>query len=371
MKTMEDILQIYERLQSRITLDEFKKMVQEKIDLMGGLCDEKTASKLVAHDLGILDMMKIGEISLDQKNVSFMGKVTQVETSHEFSRDDGSIGRVANIIASDETGSIRVVLWDELADLVKVNELSVGKMLNISGYVKDGYAGIEVNVGRNGSMEFIETDVDVKIKTHKISDIASGMSGINILGKVLNIGEIRRFSRRDGTEGFVSNITMGDETGRIRVVLWNDQTKEKLAPEDVIEITNGYSRENYGRTEIHLDRYGKIEKSSKEVSYCEHITKIADISINESYNVMGVVTEVGEKREFIKGDGSAGKVANIRISDDTDGVQVALWGENADLVDQINIGTQIKIIDGYAKAGWSDSIELNVDWRSEISTKDL
>ncbi|MFC1786711.1 OB-fold nucleic acid binding domain-containing protein [Halobacteriota archaeon] len=368
---MEDILQIYEQLKSRITLDEFKEKVQEKIDLMGGLCDEKTASKLVAHDLGILDMIKIEDISLDQKNVSFMGKVTQLNESHEFSRDDGSIGRVANIIVSDETGSIRVVLWDELADLVKVNELSVGKMLNISGYVRDGYVGIEVNVGRNGSLEFIETEVDIKIKTYNISDITSGMSGINIIGKVLSRGEIRGFSRKDGTEGCVSNIIIGDQTGRIRVVLWNDHANEKFTPEDVIEITNGYSRENYGRTEMHIDMHGNIEKTSKEVSYCEHITKIADIGINEPYNVIGIVTEMGDTREFIKGDGSAGKVANIRISDDTDGIQVALWGENADLVDQINIGTQIKIMDGYAKAGWNDGIELNVDWRSEIITKDL
>ncbi len=368
---MEDLLHIYERLQSNITLDEFKEKVQEKIDLMGGLCDEKIASKLVAHDLGILDMMKIKDISLDQKNVSFMGKVTQVGDYHEFSRYDGSIGRVANIIVSDDTGSIRVVLWDELADLVKINALSVGKILNIRGHVKNGYVGTEVNVGRSGSLEFNEKDVDIQIKNYKISDIESGMSGIKIIGKVLNTSEMRRFSRKDGTEGIVSNIIVGDETGRIRVVLWDDHADEKLTTEDVIEITNGSSRENYGRTEIHLDRHGKIEKSSQEVSYCEHITKIADIGINEPYNVIGIVTELGDKREFTKGDGSSGKVANIRISDDTEGIQVALWGENADLVDHISIGTQIKIMDGYAKAGWNDKIELNVDWRSEISTKDL
>ncbi|MDI6859261.1 MAG: OB-fold nucleic acid binding domain-containing protein [Methanocellales archaeon] len=367
---MDDLLQIYERLQSRITLDEFKEKVQEKIDLMGGLCDEKTAAKLVAHDLGILETMKIGEISLDQKNVSFVGKVTQVDEPREFSRDDGSLGRVANLIVSDETGSIRVVLWDELADLVKVDELPMGQMLKISGYVKDGYAGIEVNVGRNGRLEFI-ADMDIKTKMYKISDIASGMSGINIIGKVLSTGETRTFSRKDGSEGYVCGLTIGDETDRIRVVLWNDHTKEKFAIGDVIEITNGYSRENYGRTEIHLDRHGKIEKSFKDVSYSEHITKIADIGINESYDIMGVVTEVGVKREFTRGDGSPGKVANIRISDDTGGIQVALWGEHADLVDQINIGTQIKITDGYAKAGWNDDIELNVDWRSTVNTKDL
>lgn len=352
-------------------MDEFKEKVQEKIELMGGLCDEKTASKLVANDLGILEMMKIGEISLDHKNVSFVGKVTQVDEPREFSRADGSLGRVANIIVSDETGSIRVVLWDELADLIKVDELSIEQILKISGYVRDGYVGIEVNVGRNGSLEFIETAMDIKTKIYRISDIASGVNGINIIGKVLSTGETRRFSRKDGSEGCVSHITIGDETGRIRVVLWNDHTKEKLSPEDVIEITNGYSRENYGRTEIHLDRHGKIEKSSKEVSYSEHITKIADIGINESYNVIGIVTEVGGKRKFTKDDGSSGKVANIRISDDTEGIQVALWGEHANLIDQISIGTRIKITDGYAKAGWNDNIELNVDWRSAISTKDL
>ncbi|UZE92161.1 MAG: hypothetical protein IB616_05480 [Methanosarcinales archaeon] len=367
---MSDLLQIYERLEG-ITLDEFKEKVQEKIKSMGGLCDEKTAAMLVAHDLGMdvapkAPAVKIGEISLDAKNVSFVGKVVDAYEPREFAREDGSLGRVANILVSDETGSIRVALWDDLADLVKVDELKVGQVVNINGYVKEGYTGIEINIGRGGSLEFVEGG-DVTIKTHKINEIAAGMNGINVVGKVLDVGEMRTFARDDGTEGYVCSLTIGDETGKTRTVLWGDDAKNvKFTPGDVVEIKNGYSKEGYGGVEIHIGARSSIKKSDEKVEYSERFMKIGDIGINEACDVKGVITEIEDKREFTRSDGSPGKVANIRIADETGGIRVVLWGEHADLVDNMRIGTKLKVTDGYAKAGWGGEVELNTSQRSTI-----
>jgi len=367
---MSDLLQIYERLEG-ITLEEFKEKVQEKIKSMGELCDEKTAAMLVAHDLGMdvapkIPDVKIGEISPDVKNVSFVGKVTDVYEPREFTRDDGSLGRVANILVSDETGSIRVALWNDLADLVKVDALKIGRVVKINGYVKEGYTGIEVSIGRGGSLEFVE-DKDVAIKMHKIHEIEPGMNGINVVGKVLDVAEMRTFKREDGTEGCVCSLTIGDETGKIRTVLWGDAAKDvKFAPGDVISIKNGYSKEAYGSAEIHIGARSSIKKSDEKVEYLERIMKIGDIGINETCNVRGIVTEVGDKRDFTRSDGSPGKVANIRVADETGGIRVVLWGEHADLIDDMKIGTKIKVTDGYAKAGWGGEVELNTGRRSAV-----
>ena len=372
---MKETLQTHEQIEGDSS-EEFKKKVEEKLKLMGGLCDEKTAAMLVAHDLGAViqkpksEAVKINDISLDRKNVCFVGKVTDVDGVREFDREDGSHGGVTNILLSDDTGSIRVVLWDELADLVKVDEVKIGQILEVSGYVKEGYSGIEVNIGRGGGLKFVEGE-DIAVKTYKICDIKAGMNGINIAGKVLDVGKVRTFSRKDGTEGYVSNITIGDETGKIRVTLWGDLAKDvKFVVGDVIEITNGYSKESFSQMEIHIGNRGSIKIGDKKVEYSERIMKIGDIGVNESCDVMGVVTEIEGGREFNKGDGSTGKVANIRVADETGGIRVVLWGEHADVVDRISIGTRLKIMDCYAKAGWNDDVELNVGWRSKVSLMD-
>jgi replication factor A1 len=339
---------------------------------MGGLCDEKTAAMLVAHDLGAespkpQEFIKINDITLEKRNVSFTGKVMDVYEMREFSRDDGSSGRVANIIVSDDTGSIRVVLWDELADLVKVDEIKVGQMVGVSGYVKEGYSGLEVSIGRGGSLKFIEGG-DIPVKIYKIGDIKAGMSGINLAGKVLDVSDMRAFSRKDGSNGRVRNITIGDETGKIRVTLWGDAAKDaNFAVGDVVEIANGYSKESFNQTEIYIGDRGSISVSGKNVEYAERVMKIGDIGVDESCDVIGVVTEIESKREFNRNDGSLGKVANIRIADETGGIRAVLWGKHADVVDGISIGTKVKITDGYAKAGWNDEVELNVGWRGKVS----
>ncbi len=194
------------------------------------------------------------------------------------------------------------------------------------------------------------------------------MGGINIAGKVIDVGGMRTFSRKDGTEGHVNNITIGDETGKIRVTLWDDLAKgAKFAVGDTIETTNGYSKESFGQMEIHIGNRGSIKIGDKKVEYSEQIMKIGDIGVNESCDIVGVVTEIEGVREFNKSDGSTGKVANLRVADETGGIRVALWGEHADIVNSISIGTKLKIMDCYAKVRWNDKVELNVGWRSKVS----
>ncbi|MGP8323525.1 MAG: OB-fold nucleic acid binding domain-containing protein [Methanosarcinaceae archaeon] len=371
---MDDISEIYEKLGGVVSKDEFIEKVKEKVEHMSGLCDEITAAMLVSHDLGVTDtgceITKIADITTDSNNVNFIAKVMSVFDVREFSRNDGTIGKVGNITVADETGSIRLTLWDDKADLIKTDSIKIGQNVQVSGYVKNGYSGIEVNIGKNNVITDTDKDVAAVINSQKITDIKDGMGDINICGRVVDISDVRTFSRKDGTEGRVCNIGIGDETGKIRVTLWDDKTDftKEINFDDSIEIINGYARENNfnQQVEIQVGNHGVIKKSDSVVEYKETFTPIADIVPGESYSIEGAVSGLGELREFSRDDGTLNMVSNIYVSDDNGRIRIALWGDHAPIVDELDIDTRVQVIDAYSKSGFNDEIELSVGNRSRV-----
>ena len=200
---MTDIESIYKKLSHVISKEDFLQRVQEKVESMGGLCDEPMAAMLVANELGFSDVgrdsVKIENITAESGTVNFVARVVSVFDTKEFTRNDGTIGRVGNIIVGDETGKIKVTLWDNMADFIKAGKVKAGQTLQISGYAKQGYSGVEVNVGNNGVLAESEEEIDVAASNKKIKDIKDGMGDLNLTGKVLEISEIRTFQRKDSS----------------------------------------------------------------------------------------------------------------------------------------------------------------------------
>ena len=368
MVDFEEIEEVFKKLEGKLTRDEFRSKVEEKVTMMNGLCDSKTAAMLVASEFGLNETIKIKDITGDKGSVVFTAKVTSVGDIKEFTRDNDTVGRVVNLTLADDTGSIRAALWDEACDLVKIGDIKAGQSLKVKGYVKQGQRGLEVSVGKGGNIEHVEKDVLVSIKPLKISEIKPGMNNINIVGKVIDVGKMRTFARKDGTMGKVTGITIGDDTGKMRVSLWDGKAEAPIKAGDTVEITNAYSRENTfsNQTELNLGSGGGIAKSSIAVDYSESLTSIADIGINQAYSVAGHVSGIDEMREFERSDGTKSRVANIYVSDETGRIRVVLWGEHAELVNELDIGSEIRIIDAYAKAGRNEEVELSAGARTGI-----
>ncbi len=368
MVYFEEIEEVYKKLEGKLTRDEFKSMVETKFEEMNNLCDSKTAALLVAGELGMNEIVKIKDMVTDKSNVIFIAKVLSVSDIREFSRDNDTTGRVVNLTLADDSGSIKASLWDEMCDLVKIGDIKAGQSLKIKGYLKQGQRGFEVTVGRGGGIEHIEKDVIVNLKPVKISDIKAGMNDINIIGKIIDTGKIRTFARKDGTPGKVTNITIGDDTGKIRLTLWDGKAETVMSAGDAVEIMNAYARENNfsNQVELQLGNGGSMTKSSASVNYSEPLTPISDIGINSAYSVAGHVSGVDAIREFDRADGTKSKVANIFVSDDTGRIKVALWGEHADIINELDIGSEIRIIDAYAKSGRNEEVELSAGARTNI-----
>jgi replication factor A1 len=364
----EDLLEIFQQLSDQVSEEEFESRVSEKVSLMGGLCDRRTAALLVARELGASEVLtKVGRIRPETGNVAFTGRVISISEIKEFRRSDGSIGRVVNITLGDETGTIKAALWDEYTDLVKGGDIRLDQCLKVRGLAKEGYSGTEVSIGRTGGLEEVDLDIKARVEPYKISEIKPDMGDVNLVARVLDPGSPREFLRRDGAKGLVRTVILGDETGKIRLTLWNDQARMDLAEGESLEVINGSSKERYGQVEIQTGGYSVVRKSNILVKYSETVTRISDLKPGMVCSVSGFVTGLGEVREFKREDGRPGRVANIYVSDATGRVKVALWGDHVDLIEGLDLGFVADLVDCQAKSGWNEELELSCGWRTKIT----
>ena len=71
----------------------------------------------------------------------------------------------------------------------------------------------------------------------KIGELEVGMKGIEVTAEVTEIPPARLVNTKWGTQALVSNAKIADETGTIRLGLWNNQIKT-FHVGDVVEIKN-------------------------------------------------------------------------------------------------------------------------------------
>jgi replication factor A1 len=373
---MTDIESIYKKLSHVISKEDFLQRVQEKVENMGGLCDEPMAAMLVANELGFSDVgrdsAKIEDITAESGPVNFVARVVSVFDTKEFTRNDGTIGRVGNMIVGDETGKIRVTLWDNMADLIKAEKVKVGQTLQISGYAKQGYSGVEVNIGNNGVLTESEEEIDVAASSQKIKDVKDGMGDLNLIGKALEISEVKIFQRKDGSSGKVGNLLLGDATGTLRVTLWDEKTEflNQIKCGDPVELINAYARENAftQKVELQVGNRSIIRKSEKKVEYEEEFTPIADIKADmDNINISGRVLDIAEIRTFEKKDGSTGRIGNLLLGDSTGKIRLTLWDEKTNFLDEVDFDETIEVLHTYSRENtFNQQVELNLGARGII-----
>lgn len=129
----------------------------------------------------------------------------------------------------------------------------------------------------------------------KISELTNKQGNVEVEGTIKELGEKRTFSKY-GRQLIVSNAILEDESGSIKLTLWNDDA-ERFKEGDKIKIINGYINEFQGEKQLTSGKFGKIEKlggnERKENSSLDENSKIDD-EFEESSS------EEDEKKEEIK-----------------------------------------------------------------------
>lgn len=92
----------------------------------------------------------------------------------------------------------------------------------------------------------------------KTSDVKPEMRRVDLDMKIVEIEEPRSYASRTGKEGRVTTATGEDDSGRIKISIW-DKDIDRVKVGNTVKIRNGYAR--LFRDEVHVSAgmYGKLE----------------------------------------------------------------------------------------------------------------
>ncbi|MBD3260885.1 MAG: hypothetical protein GF334_04285, partial [Candidatus Altiarchaeales archaeon] len=251
------------------------------------------------------EIQDIADLTAGSPSVSLVCRVYRYYPMKEFSRQDGSTGKRASFIAEDESGRVRTVLWGKQAE-TKLAEGDKVKLTN--AYTKKGLNDeLEVHAGSQTQIKPSDAKLDLPEITRtagelKIKDVKAEQRGITVEARIMRVYPQREFSG-----GTMASLVLGDESGTIRCVLWNEQSSNAndLSAGDAVRITNAYSRSNLDdEPELHVGKYSEIKADPKlDVPALEDIQgslsldkKIIDLEAGEDYvKITGKVVDVEDK----------------------------------------------------------------------------
>jgi replication factor A1 len=91
----------------------------------------------------------------------------------------------------------------------------------------------------------------------KIIELKPGMKRVEVTAKILNISETREVTTRAGEQSRVATADVSDDSGTIKLTLWNEQI-DQVKVNDNVKIENGYVTSFRGETQLNVGRYGKL-----------------------------------------------------------------------------------------------------------------
>ncbi len=371
--------------------DEVLELIEAKKKELNGYVTDEGAASLVARelDLDLFEKQPTPDLKLTVRDlvagmtgVSMNLKVDRVYPVRTFQRKQGGEGKVASVLGSDPTGSIRVTFWNKHTQPIEDHEFDEGDILRIINCrVRTGLRDqLEIHLGVGSRIMINPPDVDAgdfpdtKISLTQINSLKEGMSDIQVEAEVVAKYRLLTFNRGD-SEGIVASLAIRDKTGQTRLVLWDEQSSwfEKLSPNDRIRIESGYVRlDRNNEPELHVGRRGRIQeitspsaKSTKKIP--SSAVALKELRPGDFASAIGVVVIENQGiSTFTRRDGKPGKRLVFLLADNSAKVRAVAWGQAAeDLVD-VKEGTKLLLQGASCRSGLRQELEIHINESTQV-----
>jgi ssDNA-binding replication factor A large subunit len=278
--------ELYQKLlASGISEEQLEQELERRTKEFGGFMTKQGVLFIIAKEHGInpysdtaykeLDQMidydefsiTVSEVKEQMTNIVLLGKIISFTTPREFARKDSSIGTVSSFILGDWTGSIKIVLWGDNAQLVESEFFKHEEIVRvIGGYSKvDTEDTIEVHLSKSGRLIIAPTDVKKALREQLESvsesevyvtpnssklglmDLVDQYSFIKRVQGEVEITQFKELIKKDGERTFILRLLLSDSTGSIPVIIWGMNAVESLKLlEDgcKVQLTNLSVKEN-------------------------------------------------------------------------------------------------------------------------------
>lgn len=259
MQNPETKNELYALVQHEQTKEEFEQNVTTIQNEFDGLVDENAAAFLLVDKLGYnkANVVKLADIHPGQE-ATVQGIVKSIQPPRTFTRKNGRMGKVANLLISDETGMLPIVFWNDDANKVETGEIQVNTPIKIiNGYTKQGRNGVELHVGRWSTLS-VETEdfSQSNIKNDSKNMMQQVKENVEkIKGTILSISPTNVFFKKDETYGFVSKVHLKTTRGIELVTVWDNQVKnlQNFNQGDTVEFSYLDIKLNHGKKEYHAN----------------------------------------------------------------------------------------------------------------------
>jgi replication factor A1 len=238
----------------------------------GGLLEDETLLKLIAAKLGVevqqnsyenSGTISTGKLFSGLYDVCVAGRLVAVFPAKSFQGQEKS-GKFATLMLGDNDGLLRVVLWNEKAELVERGELKAGQAVRLlHGYTRDDRSGkTELHLGDKSLIEVQPPEKSQKYPpiekfTTKIAALSAQSGSVHISGTVKAVLGKTGFTKSDDTTGVVLRFALRDDSAEVVVVVWNEKVEEleKLLRESAnLVLVNARVKEvKGGGFEVHVD----------------------------------------------------------------------------------------------------------------------
>lgn len=145
-------------------------------------------------------------------------------------------------LCEDETGLVMVKFWDENKNAALA--LGPGRTVSVQNpWVREWNGLVDLNAGRGSTLVLEELAVGsprpVSLGLLKVEPFLKVVAG-----KLVERSEVREIETREGRKARVSNIRIEDDTGRIRVSLWDKHAEsvDSLRLGDTVRLTGVKAR---------------------------------------------------------------------------------------------------------------------------------
>jgi replication factor A1 len=342
----------------------------------GGLISDEALLRMIAAGFGCdfpgaeaaVHVLLVADLIPGLNDVSVVGRVVAVFSPRAF----GGVkkGRFASLLIVDESGVLRVVLWNEKAGLAEPGGVKVGDVVRFRhGYTREDFGGkVEVHVGEKSVVEVNPGDVgsegypSIGKFTTRIGELSKTVSNscrVNLAGTVRRLGSVSEFERSDSSVGKVMRFFLSDGSGEVAVVVWNekvDEVGELVKVGGGLQVVNGKVKKAAGGgLEVHVDSATFVG-----VQDFSEFSPLA--SLKEGSGQVNVVGEVATRptvREVKTSKQEVLKLATFELKDETGRIWVSAWRNHADSVKDLNVGDRVVIKNVYVKKGFGDQLELS------------
>jgi replication factor A1 len=373
--TTQDLIQEIQQKNPLITKEQILDKLAAERTRTGGLLGDETLLRLIAAKFGVqvqqnafqnCGVLSTSRLLAGLYDVTVAGRLIAVFPAKTFQGAEKS-GKFATLMLADKEGLLRVVLWNEKAELVERGELKAGQTVRlIHGYTReDRYGKTELHLGTKSQVEFVlETQIDevasVEKFTVKIGTLKIDSGNVNISGIIKEVLGETTFIRSDSSVGTVTRLTLMDDSGAATVVFWNEKATEvetALKANMCLLLINARVKEGQnGGLEVHVDSNTFIDVQAAPVKFA----KAAGLTEDQTVNFEGVVCALRENKEVTTGKGEIIKLAVFDLKDPDGGIiRVSAWRDHAEALNDLKAGDKLRLENVYVKKGFGGKLELS------------